>query len=145
MIYYTEQIHLRMLRFSASHMNGPGLESSGCITPFSRENSKSSFRKFYDGNHDLANRYGISVSQMSQQLCCLSKTKSNTTDATSAAGTAYLSSSHPGFSRVHVAQSLVLCVMFCISFVLLPLATILHVLQFTASEYTIGIFNLFLN
>jgi hypothetical protein len=65
-------------------------------------------------------RYGISVSQMSQQLCCLSKTKSNTTDATSAAGTAYLSSSHPGFSRVHVAQSLVLCVMFCINGVIHP-------------------------
>jgi hypothetical protein len=66
--------------------------------------------------------------------------KSNMMGALCGAGTA----THPEhlslssvFSEVSVSQSLVFCVMFCRSFVLLPfflLAIALFVLQFTASD-----------
>jgi hypothetical protein len=49
------------------------------------------------------------------------------------------------FSEVCVAQSLVLCVVFCQSlFVFFPLAIVLSVLPFMASDYPFGIFKLFL-
>jgi len=49
------------------------------------------------------------------------------------------------FSEVCVAQSLVLCVVFCqLLFVFFPLAIVLSVLPFMASNYPFGIFKLFL-
>ena len=49
------------------------------------------------------------------------------------------------FSEVCVAQSLVLCVVFCqLLFVFFPLAIVLSVLPFMASDYPFGIFKLFL-
>jgi hypothetical protein len=55
--------------------------------------------------------------------------------------------SPPGFCRVRVALSFVLCVIFCRSlFVLFLLffAIVLSVLQFTVSDYLFSIFNMFL-
>jgi len=68
---------------------------------------KSSLWKFYGRHHDLANRYGASVSQMTMDVCSICRKHfsvlssfmtyhrvcnySNTMSATSGAGTAYLS------------------------------------------------------
>jgi len=67
------------------------------------------------------------------------------------AGTAYPSGPPeftPGFCRVSVARSLVLCVVFqdrCLSFVLFLLVIILSVLlRFAVSDYPFGIFKIFL-
>ena len=73
------------------------------------------------------------------------------TCATGGAGTVYRSGVPeftPCFSEVCVTRSLVLCVMFCrslfvpLSFFLL--AIVLSVLRFTDSDYSFGIFKLFL-
>jgi len=74
--------------------------------------------------------------------------KSSTADTTSGTGTAYPSGAHeftPCFSGVRAAQSLVFCVMFCVSlFVPFLLAIGLSAfLQFTASDYPFGIFKHF--
>ena len=76
---------------------------------------KSSLRKFYGRHHDLVDRYGISVSQMTMDMFHCRKlfsdlssfmiyhrvcNKINTTGVTSGAGTAYPSGEHefiPGF------------------------------------------------
>ena len=50
----------------------------------------------------------------------------------------------PGFSRVRVTRSLVLCARFCRSLVVLFfLANVFSVLRFTDSDYPFGIFKLF--
>ena len=55
-------------------------------------------------------------------------------------------SSPPVFSGIRVAWSFVFCVMFCRSlFVLFHLVVALSLLWFTASDYSFGIFNLFLS
>ena len=63
------------------------------------------------------------------------------------AGTVYLSEAEkftPCFGVVHIARSLVLCVVFCRSlFVLFLLAIVLSVLRYTASDRTFCIFKLF--
>jgi len=73
--------------------------------------------------------------------------KSNTISVTCGGGPAYLSGSpevNQVLSGVHVARSLVFCVMLCGSlFVLFHLAIVLSVLRFMASGYFVGIFNLF--
>ena len=75
--------------------------------------------------------------------------KSNTTSATCGAETIYHSGEpefNPDFSGVRVARSLVFCIMLCRSlFVLFHLATALSVLRFTTSDYSSGIFKLFLS
>jgi len=70
---------------------------------------------------------------------------SNKTGATCGTGTVYTSGSTPVFSGVHVARSLLFCVMFCRSlFVLFRLVIMLSVLlQITASDYPCGIVKLF--
>jgi len=72
---------------------------------------------------------------------------SNTTDATSGAGTAYPSGAPeftPFFSAVRVTRSLVLFLMFCRSlFVLFLLAIVLSVLWYTDSDYPFGVFKIF--
>jgi len=69
----------------------------------------------------------------------------NTKGATSEAGTVYPSGATPVSSVVHVAESLVFCVVFCRSLFLcfLLLTIILHVLLFKASDYLSGTFKLF--
>ena len=72
---------------------------------------------------------------------------SNTTGFKYGAGTAYPSGTpdhNPGFSGIRVARSLVLCVMFCRSFLAFcSLSIVLSVfLRFITSDYTIGIFKL---
>ena len=72
----------------------------------------------------------------------------NNTGVTSGAGTSYLSGAlwfnTVFFSSVHVAQSLVLYVVFFRSlFVLFLLAIVLSVFLFTASNYPFGVFKLF--
>jgi hypothetical protein len=62
------------------------------------------------------------------------------TCVTNGAGTLYLAGAHeftPVFSSVHVAQSLIFCIVFCRS---LPFY---FVLRFNGSDYPFGIFNLF--
>ena len=60
---------------------------------------------------------------------------SNMMRATSETGTAYIFRFHPCVSGVHVAQSLVCCVMFCRSlFVLFLLAIVSVLLRFKASD-----------
>ena len=85
---------------------------------------KSSLRKFYDRHHDLVDRYGISVSQMTTDMFQLS------------------------LSGVHFTRSLVLCVCFvdrCLSFCTFRLVIALSVLlRFTDSGYLYVIFKLFL-
>jgi len=57
-------------------------------------------------------------------------------------------SSHPVFSGVHVARSLVFCLVFCrslfVRFGLFLLAIVLSILQFTTFNFSFGIFKLFL-
>ena len=79
---------------------------------------KSSLRAFYARNHDLVNRYRISVSQLTTDMFRLSQSgpfitnyqvckKSNTMDATCAAGTAYPPedpSSPPDFSGIGLGR-----------------------------------------
>jgi hypothetical protein len=74
----------------------------------------------------------------------------DTAGATSGAGTVYLSGAPevtPGFSGVRVFRSLVLCVCFvdrCLFFCIFSSAIVLSGLQYTDSDYTFGIFKLFL-
>jgi hypothetical protein len=60
----------------------------------------------------------------------------------------FIACSPPVFNRVRVTRSLVLCVMFCISLLVLlsyfHLAIALSVLLFTESDFFFGIFKLFL-
>jgi hypothetical protein len=63
---------------------------------------KSSLRKFYGRHHDLIDRYGISVSQMTKHMFHISSFVSShrvcnyiyTTGVTSGAGTGYPSGAH---------------------------------------------------
>jgi uncharacterized membrane protein len=76
--------------------------------------------------------------------------KINSKGATSGTGTAYRSGTTeftPGFSGVHVAQSLVFCVVFCRSlFVLLSFLSwhivLFVLLRLTVSDYSVGILDL---
>ena len=72
---------------------------------------------------------------------------SNTMGATSKAGMTYPSGEHPSsppvFSGIRVAKYFVFCAVFCRSLFVL-LAIVLSVLWFTASDYSFGIFKLFL-
>jgi hypothetical protein len=87
----------------------------------------------------------IIIRSFPQSLLINGLYKCNTTGATSAALTAYLSGA-PGltsvFSVVRVALYLLFCVVFCKS---LFLVIILPVLQFTASDYSFGVFKVFFN
>jgi hypothetical protein len=115
---------------------------------------ESSLWKFYDGHHDLVNRYGVSVSQMTQ-ICSVCRNynpilssfmvyhrdcnKSSTTHATYGAWAAYPSRTHefnPSFSGVRVARFLVFNVMLCrLLFVLFLLVIVLSVLlRLTTSD-----------
>jgi hypothetical protein len=116
---------------------------------------ESSLWKFSDGHHDLVNRYGVSVSQMTQ-ICSVCRNynpvlssfmtyhrdcnKSNTTRATCGAWTADPSGTHeftPSLSGFRVARFLVFNVMLCRSlFVLFRLVIVLSVLlRFTTSDW----------
>ena len=67
-------------------------------------------------------------------------------DTTSGAGIDYpfgAPGCTPGFSGVRVARSLVLCVRFWRSLLVLFFAIVLSVLRFTDSDYPFGIFKLF--
>jgi len=74
----------------------------------------------------------------------------NTTDATSGAGTAYPFGAPeftPGFSRVRITRSIVLCVCFvvrCLSFCLLAIALCV-LLRLTYYDCLFGIFKLLLH
>jgi hypothetical protein len=85
---------------------------------------KSSLREFYGRYHDLVNHYRVSVSQMTMDMSACRNhnpvlssfmtyhqvsNKSNTTGARNCLPFW----STPVFSGVHVARSLVFCVMFC--------------------------------
>ena len=54
-------------------------------------------------------------------------------------------SSPPVFSDVRVAQSLVLCVMFCRPLFVLFFSIVLFVFRFTTTDYSLGIFKLFVH
>jgi hypothetical protein len=118
---------------------------------------------FYGRRHDLVDRYGISVSQMTTATFRLSyfphswlitrfvtrvirRVPRVEQELLTLVGTpAFI----PDFSGIRVARCLVFCVMFCRSlFVLLPLyllAIVLSVLRIMASDYPFGIFTLFLH
>jgi len=124
-------------------------------------------RKFYGNHHDLINRYGISVSQMTTGMFNLLEAFPGlfphlwnitwfTTRVTRRVPlvdqelltlSEYLSSP-PGFGGVRVARSLVFWVSLLFiagcSFVPFRLAIVLSVLL-TDSDYPFGIFQLFLN
>ena len=100
---------------------------------------KWSLRKFYSSHHDLVDRYGIYVSQMTTDMFHLPHRLP---------GSFLIHlSSPPAFSGVRVTRSLALYVCFvdlCLSFFLL--AMLLPVLlRYTDYDCPIGIFKLFLN
>ena len=122
---------------------------------------KSSLRKFYGRHHDLVDRYGISVSQMTtcrenfpvlfpfttyHRVCNQMITKG----AISGAGTVYLSGAPEftpgcqwGSCNSIISFMCMCCRSFC--FVFFLLAIVLSVLRFTDSDYPFGIFKLFLS
>ena len=82
-------------------------------------------------------------------LCHRVSKKSNMAGATGGVGTAFRTNEFtPCFSAIHIAQSMVFCVMFCRSvcpFVLFLLAIVFSVLlRVTTSDYLFSIFKLFL-
>ena len=106
--------------------------------------SKSSPRTFYVRHHDLVDRYGISVSQMTTDMFHFFN-QINTTGASSGAGTAYPSGARdftPGFQW---GSCYSFCSFMCMLFVLFLLAIVLSVLlRYTDFHYPFGIFKLLL-
>jgi len=127
---------------------------------------KSSLRKFYGRCHDLVNRYGISVSQMTTDMFHLSEASPGpflihdfTGFVTRVTRRMSLGqqelptfpehlSSLPVLSEVRVARSFG-CLCSVLQFVVCPLyffllTIMLYILPFTDSDYSFGIFQLFL-
>ena len=126
---------------------------------------KSLLRNIYGQHHDLFNRYGISVSQITIDKLPLSEalpssflihhkvcSYSSTTSATSGEGTVYPSRATEFtsvFSWVLVTRFYPQFAMYCfldscLSFCPSSLAIVLSVLRFMDSDYLFGIFKLFL-
>ena len=99
---------------------------------------KLSLQTFHDRHHDLVNRHGIFVSLMTrvtQKVPLEEQTLITLSDHQSA---------FPVFRGVRVAQSLVLCVVFCRSLYPFLSVIVLSVfLRFTSSDYPIVIFIIF--
>ena len=126
---------------------------------------KSSLRKFYGRHHDLVDRYGISVSQMTTDMFHLSWTLTYRFFPHSWLITGFVTRlkrrvssveqelltlpERHEFTPVRVTRSLVLSVCFvdrCLSFILFLLVIVLSVLlRYTDSDYPFGIFKLFLS
>jgi hypothetical protein len=112
---------------------------------------KSSLRMFYGRYHDLVNRYGISVSQMTTDMFPFDviTIRSFPHSLLITEFVTRVSRRVPHVEQElhhggHVARSLGFCVMFYRSlFVLFFLAIVLYVLRLKVSDYPFGIFKPF--
>ena len=114
--------------------------------------------KVYGSHHDIVNRYEMSLSQMTKNMFPLSWSQSwqifdncNTAGATVGAGIAYPSGA-PEFTSVFLWGLccsiwffyILFCWLLLACFVFFPMVITLSVLQFMASDYYFGIFNIVL-